>query len=582
MNKGFNIKILFILIAVLEVFLFFPSLTVAQSKAKSTCNVKITVTEGDSHEITPVMVCIKNAKETQARVPPLGDTAGVPTEIPVFLKGVEYKNDKNWVGPIRMTNGLGNNDNRSGLYGVLPSIPYWKEPVMYQTSGDFTIQLPAGKWHIAIDHGNEYVPISEELTISKKDRELAKTFILKRWINLPQRGWFSGDVHIHHPTNRPEFKEYMLEFGKAEDLHVLNMLEMGDHLGTEFKVEGFGEKFRMCKKNVCLVSGQEDPRTENGHIIGLNIQHLVRDTSVYNYYDLVFKGLHQEPGALVGYAHFSWNGFHKGFAWHLATGEIDFVELLQFLRLNTVDYYDILNLGFKITAAAGSDFPWASTIGDVRTLVYTGNNFSVDNWFANLKAGHTFVTNGPALFMDVDGKLPGTEIAKSASSKAFIRVKAISNSVIGKIKRVAIYNNDGLVAEQVNKFNSDSLDIILNHSVEKSQWIAAVVNCDNGAVAHTTPVYLSVNGLPTWDVNKAPAIISRLMESVSKLEETVKSKPIVDEGMVQRLENALEFYRNLLKQINEQREKKTNVTGHEDEKIFLTAIQSIHEESSIK
>src|SRR3954469_18853085 len=307
-----------ILTIALHSALLLPALSMGQRKAESTCSVKIQVVEEDTHEITPVMVCIKNVRESQARIPPLGDTAGAPTEIGVFLKGVDYKNDKNWVGPLRMTNGLGNNENRSGLYGVQPSIPYWKEPVMYQTSGDFTIELPAGKWHIALEHGNEYVPVSEEFTIAKKETQLSKTFVLKRWINLPNRGWYSGDVHIHHPTNKQQFKEYLLDFGKAEDLHVLNMLEMGDHLGTEFKVDGFGEKFRSYKKNVCLVSGQEDPRTENGHIIGLNIEHLVRDTSVYNYYDLVFKGLHLQPGAIVGYAHFSWSGFHKGFAWHLA------------------------------------------------------------------------------------------------------------------------------------------------------------------------------------------------------------------------------------------------------------------------
>lgn len=55
-------------------------------------------------------------------------------------------------------------------------------------------------------------------------------------------------------------------------------------------------------------------------------------------------------------------------------------------------------LGFRLTAAAGSDFPWGSTIGEVRTLAYTGNNFNADTWFAALKAGNTFVTNGPALF----------------------------------------------------------------------------------------------------------------------------------------------------------------------------------------
>ncbi|SDL51288.1 hypothetical protein SAMN04488514_1011067 [Kriegella aquimaris] len=81
-----------------------------------------------------------------------------------------------------------------------------------------------------------------------------------------------------------------------------------------------------------------------------------------------------------------------------------------------MDYYDYLNLGFRITAAAGSDIPWGSTLGEVRTFVFTGDTFSADSWFKGLKKGHTFVSNGPALFLEADGSLPGTEITLSKGS----------------------------------------------------------------------------------------------------------------------------------------------------------------------
>jgi hypothetical protein len=523
-----------------------------QLYAQQRTTVKIIIKEEDTRKVTPAMVCITNAHDTtQILIPPKGDTAGTPTEIPLFMKGIDYSADKNWVGPTRMTNGLGNNENRSGLYGMLPSLPYWHEPVMYQTSGNFSIQLPAGDWRIAIEHGNEYIPIVDTLKFVAGKKSLSKTYVLKRWINLPQRGWWSGDVHVHHPTNKPSFKEYLLKFGEAENVHMVNMLEMGHHLGTDFKVEGFGKKFRVCRNNVCLVSGQEDPRTENGHIIGLNIEYQVRDTSTYNYYDNVFKGLHMQPGALVGYAHFSWNGFHKGFPWHLATGEIDFVELLQFLRLNTIDYYDVLNLGFKITAAAGSDFPWASTIGDVRTFAYTGNQFTPDAWFAALKDGRTFVTNGPALFLEADGKMPGSQINTSSGTVTNLKVKAISTPVIGNITRVAIYNNDGMVTEKMNTTNSDSVEISISHTVTKSQWLSAVTYCDNGAVAHTTPVYFVVDGKPTFDKNKAPGIIQKQVEAIQKLKDEENAKANVDRGLIGRYENAIQFYKKLLSEVQE-------------------------------
>lgn len=495
------------------------------------------------------MICITNLEDSTVRVPPDGEIAGIPTEIPYFINGVEYTRDQNWVGPIRLTNGQGNNENRSSLYELKPSLPYWREPIMYQTSGDFSIKLTPGKWRIGLEHGSEFLPISENFTVPENSGEITKTYTFKRWIDLPARGWYSGDVHVHHPTDKPEYKDYLLHMGKAEDVHIINMLEMGHHLGTDFKVDGFGKQFRKCMENYCLISGQEDPRTEIGHIIGLNINKQVRDTSKYYYYDLVFKKLRLQPGAIIGYAHFAWKGFDQGFPWHITTNEIDFVELLQFLRLNTPDYYDYLNLGFKITAAAGSDFPWASTIGDVRTFVYTGKKFSIDNWFAALKAGNTFVSNGPAIFFKAGGKLPGTIINSKGPAKSRLTVTALSNAAIGIIERVAIYNNEGLVKEVANPEKLDSISIDVTKAITKSQWIAAVVYCENGAVAHTTPVYFVVNGQPTYDKSKAPGIIEKQVEFIEKIRKQELAKEKVDKGILERLDKADLFYEKLLSEI---------------------------------
>jgi hypothetical protein len=191
--------------------------------------VKIKIVEEDTKSITPAMVCISNGVLNEVHLPPLGSLMDTISDNDVFFKGVEFNKDKNWVGPVRMTSGKGNNKDRSVLYGIEPSIPYWKAPVMYQTSGDFSIELPAGSWKINIEHGNEYVPITEEIIVKPGSKITNKTFVLKRWINLPKLGWYSGDVHVHHPTNKPGFRQYLLEMAKAEDLHLVNILEMGHH-----------------------------------------------------------------------------------------------------------------------------------------------------------------------------------------------------------------------------------------------------------------------------------------------------------------------------------------------------------------
>src|ERR1051326_3571260 len=183
------------------VFLFLagvPCVLLAQDTAPKTLDVKIRIIDASSKVVTPAMVCITGNIDGKVRVPPNATIVDSPSETKAFYSGIDYKRDKNWVGPVRMMNGLGNNENRSYVYELKPSIPYWKAPVMYQTSGDFSIALPAGKWHISIEHGNEFIPIQDDIVVSGNEKELTKTFVLKRWINLPQLGWYSGDVHVHH------------------------------------------------------------------------------------------------------------------------------------------------------------------------------------------------------------------------------------------------------------------------------------------------------------------------------------------------------------------------------------------------
>ena len=225
--------------------------------------------------------------------------------------------------------------------------------------------------------------------------------------------------------------------------------------------------------------------------------------------------------------------------------------MLQFSKINTLDYYDYLDLGFRLTAAAGSDIPWGSTMGEVRTFVYTGKNFSANNWFKGLKAGNTFVSNGPAVFLQADGKLPGSEIIQRKGSSTVLSVKGISNSSIGVISKITIYNSDGLVAEKINTGKKDSLVIKMNHTLTHSQWLAAAVFCENSAVAHTTPIYFIVDNQPTWNDKKAPAIILKQEEAINKTAQEEKALPNPDQGILTRLENAKVFYKNLREHIQQ-------------------------------
>ncbi len=515
--------------------------------------VRFRLVDGATGKITPAMICI-TGPDGEVRLPPDGKIVDELPPVQLFYRGVRFSHHRNWIGPVRQMQGPGDNRIRATAYESRLALPYWEEPVMYQTSGDFTIDLPPGRWRIAVQHGMEYIPVVEEFTTREKGL-LSRTIELKRWIDMPKRGWWSGDVHVHHPTLEQAHREFLLHYAKAEDLHIVNLLEMGHHKGTDFKHEGFGKDYRVCREGYCLISGQEGPRSTFGHIIGLNINRMVRDTSTYDFYDLAFKGIHEQKGALVGFAHFAWEaaglpygtGFERGFPWYVTTGELDFVELLQFSKINAMSYYDYLNLGFKLTAAGGSDVPWGSTIGEARTYVYTGPNLDIDAWFAGLKKGHSFVSNGPVLSFTVDGQLPGSEVAKTAGDKVRIMARVESHPKIGIPKALTLVGNRGVIKEVMNPDRKTDLTLELEWEIDQSQWFVVSTVCENNALAHTTPIYVIVDGRPAWSPERGPAVVGKQLEAIDAIaKEFGGGSDKRSQGVIERLNRARRYYRELL------------------------------------
>ena len=524
---------------------FTPAWAADAEDARST--VRIRIAEGFRGTVIPAMVCITD-EDGVVRLPPDGRVMDAPSTTEAFYSGVAFNADPNWIGPVRKTAGQGDNDDRSYVYHENPSIPYWLEPVMYQTSGDFTISLPKGTWRIAVEHGPEYVPVVETVQVVG-GAAMTKTIRMKQWRDMPRRGWWSGDVHVHHPSREASHREFLLHYAQAADLHLVNLLEMGHHEGTDFHQAGFGVDHRERRGDYWLVSGQEDPRSTFGHIIGLNLSGMVRDVDTYDFYDVAFDGIHAQKNALVGFAHFAWNGcdLPRGFPWYVTTEALDFIELMQFNTVNTTDYYDYLNLGFRLTAAAGSDTPWGSTIGEVRTYVYAGRKFNPDGWFEGLRRGHTFVTNGPMLKFTVDGELPGEEIECKAGEVVRIKASVHSHPKIGVLEKLVLVGNEGVLAEVANPRQKDVLSLRLKRPITHSQWVAVHAVCENGAQAHSTPVYLTVDEGPTWDPVRGPAIVQRQLDAIDTIaKEFDATKGEREAGIHRRLKQARTYYGEML------------------------------------
>lgn len=519
----------------------------------------VEIRDGATGRIAPAMVCITSLTDHKWRTPPDGNTA------PAYSTTREFYVPPPWkpgdIGPVRLSNGdYKDNDTRSSIYEGRSAYPFWREPAAYFVSQPFTIALPAGKWRLAIERGIETMPFFEEFEISPS-QELRRSIALKRWVDMTRSGWYSGDDHVHYPRSQPEHSQFLMTWALAEDLHVVNVLRMGDIGRTYFEQTGFGKEFRYQQEDRVLVSGQEDPRTgidDQGHAIALNITAPVRDTSQYHLYDLMFDGIHRQ-GGLAGYGHLAWAGewYRRAHpelfpTWdpdiNVPRGKVDFLEILQFVHLGLEDYYDFLNLGFRLTATAGSDVPWGSTIGEARVYAYTGSAFSADAWFDAVKQGRTFVTNGPMLTLRVEEAIPGGQLDVRANAKLRVRARAWAPPEIGSPKLLEIVMN-GRVVGKAHSGRLDRRELALNLDLRaaSSEWIAARVTAHNGALAHTSPIYVSVDGSPVRDAAQLPQLVKRRLAALDFIEGRLRSgyAPNESQALRQRIAEARAIYERL-------------------------------------
>jgi hypothetical protein len=364
----------------------------------------------------------------------------------------------------------------------------------FYVDGEYRAELPAGTYRLIVSKGPEYV--LEQRTIEISDGELTSAGVdLMRWANMPAKGWYSGDDHVHMTRTQADNTSISAVM-QAEDVHVTNLLQMGNPYDTNFAQYAFGKEGRYRQGSHALVPGVEDPRTAvRGHTISLNIREVFRPADRYLRYDQIFSA-YREQGGLSGFAHVAGRLFNveRGLALDVPLGAVDFVEVLQDGVLETELWYEFLNLGFGLIPTAGSDFPYLSAPGAERNYVYVGDEYSVDAWYAALKRQHTFVTNGPLLEFTVNGQPMGAHLQLAAGAEINIGATASLKPDIEALDRLELVMHGDVIAQSSDVSSSNSVSLQHNIVVADGMWLAIRAYGVDQAVAHSAPVYISTGG----------------------------------------------------------------------------------------
>ncbi|NUM56477.1 MAG: CehA/McbA family metallohydrolase [Candidatus Hydrogenedentes bacterium] len=419
----------------------------------------------------------------------------------------QFENQGN-PGPERRTNHTGS---AAGSFWVCP--------------GPFSMQLGPGDYRIVIARGAEHEVILDDFSVSPRD-VTSRSYRLRRWIDMRNRGWWSGDGHVHSQIVSDADADRLMAWAKAEDVHLNNIPKVGDISRTYFEQRGFGPKYYVVEDDYILTPGQECPRThaELGHTIHMNIRNMIRDTGQYYLYDVIFDAVHAQ-GGLSGYCHVAWEGFHvhRDMSMNVANGKTDFVEVMQFGKLGTALYHDFLNMGFPITAFAGSDVPWGGSIGEVRMYAYLGKKkFTAENWFDAVEKGHTFVTNGVMLDFRVDEAVPGDSISVTDERPLRVRARAFGDSKRAVPTKLEVMVH-GDAYKSVESSDGDKTELYLDFDIASGHgsWIAAAAEGSDGSRAQTTPIYVIRDGFRFWKHEDVPELVQKRLTSLGEIEQFV-------------------------------------------------------------
>ncbi len=449
-------------------------------------------------------------------------------EVPAMVRLTSKASRRLWepAGAVDMR-ALMNEITRMPIYGpgrgYMMYVPEPWRGVYWIMPGLFEMALPAGEWEIHVWRGLETIPVKMDVTVKpgKWTRQLIPS---KRWTDMGAKGWFAGDDHVHARLMSSEDADKLMAWTRAADLAICNVLEMGDDVRTWYAQRGFGPEYRVKSGNHWLIPGQEDPRGVLGHAIGLNLTSKVRDLDRYLDQRHVAEEIHRQ-GGLYGHTHVGAKALfvERQMALYTPFDLVDFNSVMQ-AALNTELLYHYLNLGYKMTASAGTDTPYGGTVGAVRVYAFAGigKELDPDAWFGAVKKGRTFVTTGPMVDFRIGEAMPGDELELTGSRPLKVRISASGLPGKSAPKSVRLIKF-GKILKEVTASGPAKESLSLEAEVAPGDgcWLAAQVIGEDGSEALTTPIYLRREGYRWWDIEQVPALLAEQEVVLQDIEKVV-------------------------------------------------------------
>ncbi len=404
--------------------------------------------------------------------------------------------------------------------------------------GETTINLPSGKVYVEISKGFEITPIRKVIEISPETEVI--TLEIEKTLQWREKGWVSADTHVHFLSPGSALLE-----GSGEGVNVVNLLasqwgELMTNVGDFDGKTTYGLKTAGGDGEYLVRVGTENRQHVMGHISLLGYEGNIiapmtvggpDESAIGDPVEILLTEWAQQckkQNGVVILPHFPNPRLENASA--IITGGVDGVEMTSGSWLyggidpySLMDWYRYLNCGYFVAAVGGTDKMDAATaVGAVRTYANIGKDreFSYEEWKEAVRRGNTFVTYGPLIEFNVEGKPAGSRI-EMPSSGGTVNISWEVESVTIPMSRIELIVN-GEVKESVSLSQWQGKGT-WSFKISKSSWIAVLVRGHYPGrpeiiAAHTSPVMVSVKNSPMIVAEDALTILDQIEGAMAYLD----------------------------------------------------------------
>jgi len=400
----------------------------------------------------------------------------------------------------------------------------------FDSSGASEITVPAGEVEVDVMRGFENHFEQRKVEVKADSTAQVTVRLVPLFVAVDATSeWVSGDVHVHmnYAGTYRNTPRHLVEQAAAENLGIVEDLVVNKEQRIPDIAYFSPQLDPASTADHLLLHGQEFHTSYWGHLGLLNLTHNFILPGYAAYPNTAAASLFpananvadmaHEQGALVGYVHpfdsipdpAKDASLTAELPADVALGKVDYIEVVGFSdHKSTAEvWYKLLNCGFRLPTAAGTDFMgnYASLRGPVglnRVFAEVPwGPLKIEPWLAAIKSGRTFATNGPLLRFFLGGQAIGGEVR--LDKKQEVKFSAELHSIV-PVDHLQIVCNGKVTRELALDSNRNSAHVDGSIPLDASGWCVLRAFSDKEEYpildlypyATTSPVYVSVAGAP--------------------------------------------------------------------------------------